>query len=176
MPDDSICINCTEFHFTLSRYYCAITAQCHTFIFSVFSITPVTNGCCVGKKKQLLSWNRKFSILPWHQLNQIWVPALISSNKCWCVLCSTTKNLLAGRSTCQFASSWGSLDSGETRAIAAGLGSQPAACAPPPRLSPKLGSFLPAAFLPPARLCPAPTEEETAWRLVSIHVLRMRVG
>lgn len=81
-----------EFHFMLSLYCCAITAQCQTFIFLAFSNTPVTNGCCVDKKKRLLPLNRKSSILLWHQLNWIWVPSVTP----WSItLCSAARSCRA---------------------------------------------------------------------------------
>lgn len=89
-----------EFHFMLSLYCCAITAQCQTFIFLAFSNTPVTNGCCVDKKKQLLPLNRKSSIFLWHQLNWIWVPSITPWNSQRCTLCSTARSCRSSTCVC----------------------------------------------------------------------------
>lgn len=77
----------------LCLYYCAITAQCHSWIFSVFSVAPVKHGSCVGKEERILPLSRKSAILVWQQLNQIWVQWLFSYKSWLRIFYNTAKSL-----------------------------------------------------------------------------------
>lgn len=77
----------------LYLYYCAITAQCHSWICSVFSIAPVKHSSCVGKEERILPLNRKFAILMWQQLNRIWVQRLYYYKSWLCIFYNTAKSL-----------------------------------------------------------------------------------
>lgn len=83
----------------LCLYYCAVTAQCHSWICSVFSIAPVKRSSCVGKEERILPLNRESAILMWQHLNQVWVQWAFSYKSWVYIFCNAAKSLLPKRRT-----------------------------------------------------------------------------